>query len=315
MRRQSTKNGTHHPDFGMMYQGAMDDVAVFVAVARAGSFVGASTQTRMPTSTVSRAIARLEERLGLALFRRSSRKVALTDAGRNLLLRASPSVDALREAIAETTDERGDIAGSIRITAPTFTGATRVTARLAAFARKHPRVTIELDASNSLRDLVMEGYDVGIRVGPSVDADFVARKLWTGRFGLYATEALLKEVAGARAARARTIDRAVVERGPCVVTRSSAVWRFRDQRDDVVQVKPKGRFIVNDPRAALLAASAGIGFVLAPQEAGATMKELVALTCEKMAPEPTDLYLVYPTRRLQPLRVRKLIEWLASTEA
>jgi LysR family transcriptional regulator AphB len=314
MRAQFTKNGTRHPIFGTVSAGLLDDLALFVAVARHGSFVAAARHTRTPTSTVSRAIARLEERMELSLFRRTSRNVSLTEEGRQVLLRAGPYLDGLDEALTEALDRRSEPAGLIRITAPTFTGATKVTELLAAFARRHPRISIELDASNALRDLVADGYDLGIRVGPTADADFVARKLWTGQFGLYATEELLGKTAAKRrrGERVRTIDRGVLERGPCVVTRSTATWRFRDREGRVMQVKPRARFVVNDPRAAVLAARAGIGFVLAPMEAAVDVAGLLPLSCEGMAPEPTELYLVYPTRRLLPARVRLLLEWLLS---
>lgn len=308
-------NGTKlvAPDTSL--EGLLDDLALFVAVARLGSFVGAARQTRTPTSTVSRTIARLEDRLEVPLFRRTSRKVSLTEEGRQLLLRAAPYLDGLGEALAEATDRRREPAGTIRITAPVFTGATRVTAALASFARAHPRITVEIDTSNAMRDLVLDGYDFGIRVGPNVDADFVARKLWTGRFGLFATEGVLYDALGARRGRGgksarRDVDRATLERGPCVVLRAAAAWRFRDRAGNLVEVKPRERFIVNDPRAAVQAARAGVGFVLAPLDAAADARELVAVTCERMVPEPTELHLVYPTRRLLPQRVRLAIEWL-----
>jgi DNA-binding transcriptional LysR family regulator len=317
MGAQSTKNGTHHPNNGFIPGGLLDDLAIFVAVARHGSFIAAAKHTSTPTSTVSRAVARLEERVGSPLLRRTSRKVALTEDGRQLLLRSGPHVDGLGEALAEATDQKSEPQGIIRITAPTFTGATRVTSRLAAFARKYPLITVEVDASNAIRDLVLDGYDLGIRVGPIADGDFVARKLWIGQFGLFATQSVLARLPAserrpARKKGPRVVSRTVLEREPCVVMRSSAVWRFRGRLGTTVVVKPRARFVVNDPRAAALAAQAGLGFVVLPLDVGSQADELVPLSCEDMAPEPIELYVLYPTRRLLPQRVRLAIDWLLS---
>jgi DNA-binding transcriptional LysR family regulator len=285
---------------------ALDDISVFVAVARQASFVAASRRLGLPTSSVSRAVARLEEALGRLLLRRSSRRVALTDEGAQLLAQAGPLVDGLQEALAATTETEGEPAGLIRVTAPAFTGATRVAAALASFARRHPRVTIELDASNAVRDLVEDGFDLGVRVGPVGGADLVARRLWKGHFGLFATREFLRRAVGKRG----VVTREVIEAGPCVVMRSSLVWRFRDAQDRLVEVTPRACFAVNDPRAAVEVARQGVGLVLAPLDAAAVAPELVGVAADLGAPEPLDLFLVYPTKRLLSRRVRLAIDWL-----
>jgi DNA-binding transcriptional LysR family regulator len=232
--------------------------------------------------------------------------VAVTDEGRDLLLRAGPLVDGLREALASAADRRAEPSGLVRVTAPAYTGATRVAAALADFAREHPQVTIELDPSNAIRDLVEERFDFGVRVGPVVDVDFVARKLWSGAFGLFAAPSLAKRLGGKRA----SLTREALARAPCVVTRPGGEWRFRDERGRSVAVRPTARFAVNDPRAAIEVARRGVGVVLAPVDA-AVEAGLVALETDFGSPEPVDLYVVYPSRRLLPRRVRLAIDWLA----
>jgi DNA-binding transcriptional LysR family regulator len=310
MSGPSTKIGTPHPEGGMMR--GLDDLAVFVEVARAGSFVLASKRARIPTSSVSRAVARLEEELGARLFRRTSRKVAITEEGRRLLLRAGPLVDGLREALSSSTDRTGEPSGLVRVTAPAFTGATRIAAALAEFARAYPKIDVELDTSNVLRDLVEEGFDFGVRVGPTVDADFVARRLFTGVFGIFATPDLLRAVFGKKRPVA---SRETLERGPCVVMRSSVVWRFRDAAGRRVEVKPRARFTVNDPRAAVEVAQRGVGFALTPVDAAAAAPNLVPVATDFGEPEPTELYVVYPSRRLLPERVRLALDWLYRASA
>ena len=176
-------------------------------------------------------------------------------------------------------------------------------------------MTIEVDASNVHRDLVHDGYDFGIRVGPNVDADFVARRLWSGAFGLFASKAFVGRIGrigrtgqGRARSSSPAITRQVLETGPCLGARVGATWRFRDAKNRVTEVKPSIRFAVNDPRAVISAAARGLGIALAPVDAATG--DVVALRTDFGDPEPLDLYLVYPARRLQPRRVREAIQWL-----
>ena len=287
--------------------GDLEDLAVFVEVARAHSFAEASRRLRLPTSNVSRAIARLERDVGVPLLRRTSRQVALTDEGGQLLAEAGAHVEGLRDALATVADRRPEPSGLVRVTAPAFTGATRVAEALAAFARAHPKIAIELDASNALRDLVNDGYDFGIRVGPHVDADFTARRLWQGRRALYASRDFVRRELRDR----RTIARAALERAPCIVLRTPMTWRFVDAAGAVTDLAPTPRFVINDPRSAADVARHGLGIALLPIEAVPTRdRALVRLSTEIGEPPPADLYLVYPARRFLPARARLAIDWL-----
>ena len=262
----------------------------------------------LATSSVSRAVARLEEQLGVQLLRRTSRKVVLTDEGRQLLLRAAPHLEGLEEALGSASDRRSEPSGVVRVTAPAYTGSTRVSRSLAAFALAHPKITVELDASNVVHDLLQDGFDFAVRPGSNLDPDFVARPLWQGLFGLYASRDFVKSTLRGR----RLVSLETLEREPCVVLRSSSVWRFRAPTGPALAVAPHARFAVNDPRAAVEVARQGLGMVLAPVEAvSSDPRGLVALRADFGEPEPVDLYLVYPTRRLLPLRVRLAIDWLS----
>jgi LysR family transcriptional regulator, transcriptional activator AphB len=286
-----------------------DDLATFVEVARHLSFVEASRRAKVPASTVSRSVARLETALGVRLFQRTSRKVVLTDEGRQLLLRGAPSLDELREALIGVADRRAELRGRIRVTAPAFTGATRVARSLAAFAHAHPGVTIELDASNTIRDLIEDGFDLAIRVGPLADSDLVARHLWDGHFGLFAERAFLVKALRGR----KSASRELLERSPAVVTRLSTGWRFRDDEGAITEVSPRTKFAVNDPRAAVEVARRGLGFVLAPLDAVPPRdRQLAVVRCDLGEPVPAPIYAVYPSRRLLPVRVKRALDWLTA---
>lgn len=312
MRRAAAKTGTRRAGNGTIGKipGGLDDLAVFVCVAKLASFAQASRRLAIPTSSVSRAVARLEEALGVPLLRRTSRAVTLTDEGRRLLERAAGPVEGLQEALAHLADGHPEPSGVVRVTAPAFTGATRVARSLAAFALAHPRITVELDATNALRDLVDDGFDFGIRVGPYADADFVVRHLLAGRSGLFASRGFVeRELAGSR-----RVTRAALDRVPCVVLRTPIVWRFVDEAGKTTELAPRARFVVNDPRSAVDVARQGVGLTLAPLDAVPSRDgDLVQLTTDLGEPVPIDLFLVYPTRRLLPQRVRLAIDWLTRT--
>ena len=135
-----TKPGMRRPAHGTIPgpSGALDDLAVFVSVAENASFAEASRRLRVPTSSVSRAVARLEESLGVSLLRRSSRAVTLTDEGRDLLASAATHLEGLEEALRAAADRKTEPSGVVRVTAPAFTGSTRVATALGAFALAHP---------------------------------------------------------------------------------------------------------------------------------------------------------------------------------
>ncbi len=309
MKGGSSKNGIGHPTNGMTPKrlGGLDDLSIFVSVARQTSFVAASRRLGVPTSSVSRAVARLEDELNVQLLRRTSRNVVLTDEGRQLLEQAAPHLGALEEAIASAVDRQPEPSGVVRVTAPAYTGSTRVARSLAAFSLAHPNITVELDASNVIRDLLQDGFDFGVRVGPYVDPDFVARRLWQGQFGLFAAQAFVKSALGGKA----QIDRETLQCQPCVALRPSVVWRFLGPAGEQIEIAPPVRFTVNDPRGTADVARQGLGIALLPLDAVAQNAQgLVRLRTDFGEPQPIDLYVVYPTRRLLPQRVRMAIEWL-----
>jgi len=307
MKKPLSKTGMARPKSGMMVvlRDALDDLSVFVSVAEHASFSEASRRTALPTSSVSRAVARLEERLGVPLFRRTSRQVSLTVEGRDLFAEAAPHVQGLEAALTAASERRAEPSGIVRVTAPAYTGATRIAAALAEFSATYPQIQLELDASNTRRDLLDEGFDFAIRTGPAVAADFVTRKLWRGYFGLFATPEFAAQALGTQTG----VKREMLEKEPCIVLRRTAEWAFVSARGRRVALKPRLRFAVNDPRGAVEVARKGLGFVLAPLDAVADTG-LVRLKTELGEPEPVDLYLVYPTRRLLPQRVRLAIDWL-----
>ncbi|MFT3768703.1 MAG: LysR substrate-binding domain-containing protein [Minicystis sp.] len=279
------------------------DLPLFLAVARAQSFVEAARQTGTPTTTVSRAVARLEGALGVRLFQRSSRRVTLTADGERLLARVGPLADELGSVLADVAEGGVSLSGRLRVTAPVLTGSARVARALASFAALHPRVEIDLHLTNAVVDLVAQRFDLGIRAGPIAATGLVARRLWSVPFALGAARAFVERELGGRTA----VTSDELSTLPAVTTRTSV--RFRSASGETTAVRLRPRFHVNDPRVAIDAAARGLGLVCAPRDA-ILAADLVELTAAPGTPEPRSIYAVFPSPQL-PKRVRAAIEWIA----
>ena len=154
----------------------LDALATFVHVVGGASFTAAAKKLGVPTSTVSREIARLEETLGTRLLHRTTRKVALTSAGAKLYERVLPHVAALREA-ARVPEQDNHPAGSLRITVPNDLGTSYFAEVVAEFLALHPQVQVDVHLTARQVDVVAEGIDLALRIGKMKDATLVARRI------------------------------------------------------------------------------------------------------------------------------------------
>lgn len=168
--------------------GGLDDLAVFLAVAETASFTLAAKRLGIPKSTVSRAVARLESLVGTPLCYRSTRRVGLTAAGRDLQRRSAPHVAALREALRTQPEQADEPAGLLRVTAPSDLGAALVAEVCAELTSRYPKLRIECTLTNRFVDLVGEGYDVAVRVAKTLPpSSLVVRTLGPVRARAYAS--------------------------------------------------------------------------------------------------------------------------------
>jgi LysR family transcriptional regulator, transcriptional activator AphB len=287
---------------------SLDDLELFRTVSELSSFKLAAQKVRLPPSTLSRRIKRLEQRLGAQLLRRSSRRVLLTVEGNRLLERITPSLRELSAALESEQAADGEPAGPLRVTATQLEGSRRIAPALMAFSKRYPAVRVELILSNSLLPLVEESIDLAFRAGPIHDESLIARKLWALPFDLFASPSFIKQHFG----RARVTAKQL-EGKPAVLTRAQSTWQLLDRRGNMRRVTPERRFSVDDPRVALDAARAGLGIVAAPRDAVATNdKRLRALDVAPLQLEARSLYVVYPATRPLPARVRSAIDFVVA---
>jgi len=155
----------------------LNDIVVFTKVVETKSFTGAAEQLGLPKSTVSRKVAQLEERLGVRLVQRTTRKLALTDIGEAYYERAARIVADVAAAEQVVTDMQATPRGRLRVTAPIDFSMLYLGEIIASFISDHAEINVELDATDRVVDLIEEGFDVGVRFGPLPESTLIARKV------------------------------------------------------------------------------------------------------------------------------------------
>lgn len=233
------------------------DVETFVAVVDMGSMSAAAVALGTTASVVSRAIMRLEARLGCQLLRRTTRQLALTDAGRLYLEQAKGAFALIEDAERSVQASGAEIVGRIRLSVPTTYGHFRLPARLSRFLKDHPGVKVDVNIANRNVDLVAEGYDFAIRLGVLKDSGLVARKLEDAPFSLVASPDYL-----ARMGTPRNLDD--LEQHRCILflipsTGRAIPWQFRVSGQDVDWMPDATLEVTDDPLGVVSLAESGIG--------------------------------------------------------
>ena len=221
-----------------------------VCVARHRSFVAAAAELGMSPSAVSHAVRTVEDRLATPLFARTTRSVSLTEAGARFLAGLEPALADIHQAIERLTAERGEVTGLLRINTLRVVLDMALIPILATLARQHPRLTVEINADQTLVDIVAQGFDAGIRLRRAIQQDMVTTRL-TGSF-----KAILVASRDYLDARGTPKSIADLQQHNCIGLRlgeSGAIfeWELIDRKKPVV-VKTSGTALVTDTMQARL---------------------------------------------------------------
>jgi DNA-binding transcriptional LysR family regulator len=293
----------------------LNELGLFVAVARAGGFREAARATGLSASGISEAMRRLEERLGLRLLNRTTRSVVPTDAGRALLLRMEPALNEVQAAIDAVHDAHGRPSGTLRLNVPLAASRLVLPAILPRFLEAYPDITLEVTAEDSFVDVLAAGCDAGIRYEEKLEQDMIAVPIGprTQRMAAAAAPSYL-------ARRGHPAHPRELLEHACLAGRFAggpvAQWEFEREGERVV-VKPRGPLVVRIGITADLlvdTALAGSGIVylfedwLRPHlDSGALVPVL-----EPWWPRFSGPYLYYPGRRLVPAPLRAFIDFIRS---
>lgn len=288
----------------------LDELATFLAILDSGSLAAAARQLRRSPPAVTRSLAALEDRLGVRLLERTTRRMAATEAGRQLAASArtllATYAEAMREAEADTTPR-----GTLRVTAPVVFGRRHVTPLVTAFLAAHPAVTVELLLSDGNQDLIEQGLDVAIRIGPQPDSGLIMRRVGQVRRMLVASPAYL--------ARHGTPGAPEALPGHAILLTTSrpgpTEWRFRQGggRQRAVRLSP--RLTVNDVEATLTAARDGHGIAsaLSYQVADDLAAGVLVRLLAEWEPLPLPVQVLSAGGQHRPPRVRAFIAHAVAT--
>lgn len=288
----------------------VDGMRTFAAVAQTGSFTRAADHLGISAKLASKYVGQLEARLGTQLLRRTTRSVTLTEIGEAYLLRCRPLLDQFDELESVVQTRQSELAGTIRLTAPTGFGSTHLTRALDPFLTAHPDVSVDLHLSDHHVNIVEQGFDLAVRFGLGDGATLVARKLADMRLVCCAAPGYLS-------ARGWPRVPADLAAHDCLLQMTSGTgdrWPFSVD-GAVIDVAVSGRFRANSPLAVANMAAGGLGIGRMPlYTADPFLRDgrLVVILDEHEA-DRLILHAVYPPGRHLTARVRALIDHLSRT--
>jgi DNA-binding transcriptional LysR family regulator len=285
----------------------LDAMSLFAAAAEAGSFSAASRRLGVPLPTLSRKIAELEAHLNTRLLVRSTRRLALTEAGTAYLAACKQILEQVSEAESLASGEFHTPRGELAITAPIVFGRLHLLPVVNAFLAAYPQVDVRLTLSDRNLHLVDEHLDVALRIGVLEDSRLVAVRVGSVRRVVCASPAYL-----AKHGRPRTP--ADLARHDCVSFESlpaSQAWNFARRGERITAVAIRPRLSVTTAEAAIDAAIAGVGLthVLSYQAAGAVAAGQLALVLRQYEPEPVPVSLLYAGQKRLPLKTRSFVDF------
>ncbi|WP_438391569.1 LysR family transcriptional regulator [Caballeronia sp. DA-9] len=291
----------------------LNGMGVLSAIVNSGSFAAAGEALDMSQSGVSRSVARLEARLGIRLFERTTRSVTLTDEGRRFYEQVVPLLSGLEEAAASASRGANAVRGRLRVNVDPFFSRLVLGPRLGAFVEKYPELQLDLITRDQLGDMIADGFDLAVRFGEPRESTLIARKLLDTRIITVASPAYIRK-------HGRPLAPADLEREPhaCINFRDPETgrpfpWEFHRGKNKVV-IKARGRLCVND-----------VGTMHGVCLAGHGIAQVLALGVEQLlasgrlvdlfpdwADETFPLYAAYPSRHHLPAKVRAFFDFLVS---
>ncbi len=286
----------------------LSGVTVLMAVVEARTIARAAEALGLSPSGVSRALSRLEQRVGARLLARTTRSLSLTDEGRRFYEQVGPHMAGIEEAAVEAAGSASKVRGRLRVNIDPFFSRIVLSRHLAALLARYPELSIELIMRDSIGDLVADGFDLALRFGEPPQGSFVARKLIETRVLTVASPSYLN-------ANGKPRHPSELEDRECIDFYDAATarpyeWEMR-RKKEVLPLRVKGRLLVSDA-----------GTLIGACEAGAGICQVLEIGCRELIssgrlvelfPEWSDekfpLYAIYPSRLHRAAKVRAFIEF------
>ena len=280
-----------------------------IAVVESGSFVAAAQRLHSSKAAISRYIQELETYLGVRLLQRSTRRVALTEAGRDYYQRAKQILADLDDADSAVGANNASLVGNIRINAPLTFGTRYLAPLWAEFMEHHPAITLDIELNDRRVDLLEEGFDLAIRIGNLADSSLVSRRLANSHAVLCASPSYLEKYGIPATPEELTQHQAI----SYSYMPTGDIWHFHSATNGERAIAVKARMHTNNGDTIRAVVLAGQGIALQPIfQVGPDIREgrLATFLSEWSGPA-FGIHAVYPTRKHLSLKVKTLIDYLA----
>jgi DNA-binding transcriptional LysR family regulator len=288
-------------------------ISVLAEVVATGSFARAAEALGMTPSGVSRAVARLEARVGVRLFDRTPRSVTLTEEGQRFYARVVPLLGSMEEAATELAGSSATVSGRLRISVDPWFARMTLAQQFPRFTQQYPELSVEMQVSNH-REEMMTGTDLAIRFGPAEDSSLIARKLLETRVLTCASPGYVRKHGAPATPDDLREHEAVLFRDP--QTGRPFPWEFT-RKGKVTRVEVRGRLVTDDPSVAIAACVAGQGIFQSLElglDGWLKAGKLVQLL-PRWAEERFPLYAYYHSRQHPPAKIRAFLNFLAEITA
>jgi DNA-binding transcriptional LysR family regulator len=281
---------------------------VLAAVTETGNFARAAEMLGLTPSGVSRAVARLETRVGVRLFNRNPREVTLTEEGRRFHTQVIPLLAGLEEAAADAAGTATVVSGRLRVSVDPWFARTVLAPKLQQFMARYPLLSVDLMTSN-YREEMMTGVDVAVRFGPPDNSSLIARKLLETSILTCAAPGYLEKHGEPKTPHDLVHHELLLFRDP--QTGRAFPWEFH-RGGKIIQINAAGRLMMDDPSAAVAACVAGQGVFqklaigLEPLLSTGALVQILSQWSDERYP----LYAYHPSRHLPPAKVRAFLDFV-----
>jgi len=286
-----------------------DDISIAIEVIRQGSFIEASKQLGIPSSTVSRRVSQLEQSIGIRLLERTSRKLSITDKGQAFFDQCAPHMQQLDFHINELIADQNSLKGKLNITAPVFLGSELLNSWFSEFIAINDQLELEVVLSNQYEDILDEKIDVAIRIGPLNDSQFIAQRLFSSAFVLCASPSFIKKLESPI-----RIPDDLRKQSLLLMKQNQGVLELREiNSKKLTRLTCQPKVSSNDINIIRQSAISGIGVACLPKLSVKNLidsGELMPLLSDFEVALVRDIYVLYPSKKHLPLKTRTFIEFI-----
>ncbi|MFT4929676.1 MAG: DNA-binding transcriptional LysR family regulator [Phenylobacterium sp.] len=289
----------------------LDGIRTVIAVVETGSFTAATERLGMSKALVSKYVGEVESRLGVRLFNRSTRRLALTEAGKNYYQRALPLLEEFAQLVDSVATEQAQPQGLLRVSVPVTFGEMKLSPQLPTFLERYPQIQLDVQLTDRKIDMLEAGIDVVIRIGGVDDSSLIARQINSLPLVLCASPDYIKHHGNPQTPQQLCSHQ-------CVIDSNFAIgkqWPLTSSKQVSESIEVQSRIAVNSPRAVQAIVEAGGGIGLIPRFI--VEDALSNGTLQQVLPDYSTLsfglFAIYPHRRYLPRKVRCFIDFLLET--